>query len=102
LGFPGGAVPDRPAAFGPESLPPVTGERAVLDVTVVPAMRHLTLRWSFTFGDVRRRVEAELRRALADVESPDNPVAGWLLTAATSLFAPLRARLGRCGGGGWG
>lgn len=94
IGFTTPPVTQRPPAFGPERLPIAPTERAVLDVTVVPAMRHLTLRWSFGTGHVRRRVEAELRRALADMESPRNPVAGWLLTAATALFALLLVMLG--------
>jgi hypothetical protein len=93
IGFGAPAAAERPA-FGPDSLPVVTGGRAVLDVAVVPAMRHMTLRWSFVAGDVRRQVEAELRRTLAGVESPENPAAGWLLTAATAVFALLLAILG--------
>ena len=38
---------------------------------------------------VRRDVEAELARQLAEVVTPDNPAAGWLLTAATCLFGAL-------------
>jgi hypothetical protein len=68
-------------------------ERALLDVTVVPIMRHMTLRWSSVSGDARRRVEAELARILAEIEAPANPAAGWFLTAATGLFALLLALL---------
>jgi hypothetical protein len=61
----------------------------LLDLTVGPALRHLTLHWSGNSGDARRRIEAEIRQVLATTESPENPAAGWLLTAATGLFALL-------------
>jgi hypothetical protein len=89
IGFAGPSATGRPAPFGPGRLPVAPAARAVLDVTVVAAMRHVTLRWSFGKAEVRRRVEAELRRALAEIESPPNPVAGWLLAVATALFALL-------------
>jgi hypothetical protein len=74
----------------------IGGERqsVVMDVTVVPAMRHATFRWSPCTGDVRRRVEAELQRAVTTMEAPESPVAGWLLTASTGLFALLLILLG--------
>jgi hypothetical protein len=68
--------------------------RAIVIVTVVPTLRHLTLRWQFPSGDVRRRVEAELRRALDEIEAPDNPIGGWLLTTATGIFSLLLVLLG--------
>jgi hypothetical protein len=94
IGFAALTAGERPGAFGPTKLTVLRGGRAVLDVTVVPAMRHATLRWTFVTGDVRRRVEAELRDALAGTDAPENPVAGWLLTAATGLFALLLVMVG--------
>ena len=67
--------------------------RALLDITVTPIMRHMTLSWSSVSGDARRRVEAELAQVLAEFEAPANPAAGWFLTAATGLFALLLALL---------
>jgi len=94
IGFAPATASERPAALGPGRMPVVPTERAVLGVTIVPGMRHATLRWSLATGGVRRRVEAELRRALAGVESSPNPVAGWLLAAATAMFAVLLVLLG--------
>jgi hypothetical protein len=94
VGFASPASAGPPAPFGPEEMPVVTGERAVLGVTIVPAMRHLTLRWSFATGDLRRQVEAEVRRALTGLDAPSNPAAGWLLAAATGLFGLLVVLLG--------
>jgi hypothetical protein len=68
---------------------PVVSERqAVLEVTDAPALRHVTLYWSFDDG-VRRQVEGELRQALEGVESPESPAGGWFLAAATVLFMVL-------------
>jgi hypothetical protein len=60
-----------------------------LDMTIVPIMRHVTLRWSPAFRHSRRRVEAEIVRLLTDIDAPANPAAGWFLTAATGLFSLL-------------
>ncbi len=67
--------------------------RAVLEVTVMPVMRHAVLRWSSVSGGVRRRVEAEIGRVVAEMAAPANPTAGWFLTAATGLFSLLLALL---------
>jgi hypothetical protein len=72
----------------------MAAEQAVLEVTEAPALRHLTLRWTGEYGLVRPRFEAALRDALGAVESPESPVAGWFLTAATGLFALLLILLG--------
>jgi hypothetical protein len=61
----------------------------LLAMTVAPAMRHLTLRWSGNSGPARRRVEAEICRVLREINAPESPVSGWLLTVSTSLFALL-------------
>jgi hypothetical protein len=63
--------------------------RAVVAVSIMPIMRHVTLRWSPGSGGARRRVEAEMSRVLAELDAPANPAAGWLLAAATGLFALL-------------
>jgi hypothetical protein len=88
------AGPTVGSGFGPEAVPILRAERAVLGVTVVPAMRHATVRWSFATGDVRRRIEAEVREAVAGLEAPHNPIAGWLLAFASGLFAMLLLLLG--------
>jgi hypothetical protein len=48
----------------------LTGQSAVLEVDAFPAMRHVTLRWDPPESPLRQEVEAELERALADVETP--------------------------------
>jgi hypothetical protein len=63
--------------------------RGVLDITIAPVLRHVTLRWSLLSGDVRQRFEAEMCGLLVELESTSNPAAGWFLTAATGLFSLL-------------
>jgi hypothetical protein len=71
-----------------------SAERAVLEVTQAPALRHLTLHWTGEYRPVRPRFEAALQEALEGMEAPESPVAGWFLTAATGLFALLLILLG--------
>jgi hypothetical protein len=92
---PGGAntgLPDETAAAvgtghrafeAGESEP---GRKAELEVDYFPLMRHATLRWHQYNDALRRDVEAELAKALAEVETRENPVAGWFLSAAACLF----------------
>jgi hypothetical protein len=61
----------------------------LLIVTISPRLRHMMLDWSADDGDVRPRFEAEFQAALTEIVSPPNPFAGWLVTAATCLFALL-------------
>src|SRR5262249_19354098 len=51
-----------------------------LELDPFPATRHVTLRWRGVEETLRRDVEAGLAQGLADVESPDNPIAGWFMT----------------------
>jgi hypothetical protein len=87
------------------NIDPIDAQKVVADltgrrgpglpaVTVVPGMRHATVRWPVASGEVRRQLESDLRRAVADLESAPNPFAGWLLAAATGLFALLLIMLG--------
>jgi hypothetical protein len=84
-------TPPRRTTTAPEGVP--VGQ-AVLALTAAPALRHLTLHWLYDSGTVRRRFESELRDALGAMETPDSPVAGWFLTAATALFSVLLVLLG--------
>jgi hypothetical protein len=54
-----------------------------------PAMHHVSLYWPEANDTVRRDVEAELARKLLEMESPDNPAAGWLLTVSSCLFSAI-------------
>jgi len=51
-----------------------------LELDPFPSMRHVTLRWRGVDTTLRRDIEAELAKILAEVESPENPIAGWLMT----------------------
>jgi hypothetical protein len=84
----------RGSAYWIEWVERIGIRRIVADVTIAPVMRHMTLRWIATPVDVRPQVEAELRQTLAKIDSPVNPLAAWLLTAATGLFALLLGLLG--------
>lgn len=66
----------------------VSAGQATLELDPFAAMHHVTMHWR---GDdlLRRDVETELGRQLAEVVVPDNPAAGWLLTVATCLFGGL-------------
>jgi hypothetical protein len=77
------------AALGPSALPVAPVARAVLEVTAAPALRNVTLHWTYGGESVRRQVEDELRHVLEGVESSENPAAGWFLSAATVLFVLL-------------
>jgi hypothetical protein len=58
-----------------------------LKVETSPAMHHVTLHWNGEAADaVRPGVEAEMARELAAVESPENSLAGWFLSAGLTLF----------------
>jgi hypothetical protein len=49
----------------------------------------VTLHWEGEDATVRHDVEAELGRRLLETTAPDNPAAGWFLTAASCLFGVL-------------
>jgi hypothetical protein len=62
---------------------------AKLDLDPFPAMRNVSLHWRGDHAGIRRDVEAELARYLAELEAPDNPAAGWFLTIASCLFSAI-------------
>jgi hypothetical protein len=63
------------AAKGQDPL----GQAAVLEVDSFAAMNHVTLRWDPADQPLRRAVEAELTRRLAETPGPDSELGGWLL-----------------------
>lgn len=67
---------------------------AILRVAIVPSMRNLTLTWLFGGTRIRQLVTNEIRRSIAMLNSPSNPVSTWLLTIATGIFAVLLVLLG--------
>ncbi len=94
----------QPPAIDPsegviETLPPPTARRgaypasaeeversAYLEAEPAPTLCHVTLRWETEDADLRKQVEQELQRALAEVRTSDNPTAGWLLTVGIVLL----------------
>jgi hypothetical protein len=60
---------------------------AVLELEPLPSVQHLTLHWTHGDPSVRRDVEAELAKVLAEVETNPNPAANWFLVVASILFA---------------
>jgi hypothetical protein len=65
----------------------VVGETALLEVEPFALLRHVTLRWEPESALLRREVEAELARTLAETGSPANPVGDWLTLIALALIA---------------
>jgi hypothetical protein len=74
--------PLRVADAAEENGPPW----AELVLDPFPAMRHVTLRWRGSDDPVRREVEAELIKALAEVRTRQNPLGIWFLSLALALF----------------
>jgi hypothetical protein len=94
-----GVVPRRAlpgaAALGSEALAadgkPESSQQALarLDLDLFPSMRNVSMRWRSDSRGIRRDVEAELSRLLAEVETPENPIAGWLLTVSSCMFSAI-------------
>jgi hypothetical protein len=66
-----------------------TQRRAEVELDPFPALRHLSLHWYDSDPLVRQEVEAELGRALAEVEAEPNRAAAWFLTLAGLMFTML-------------
>jgi hypothetical protein len=81
---PAPAIRATPTPF-PAALP--ADQEAVLDIEPFYTTRHVTLNWRSGNSLIREPVEAELGRALTEVRSRDNPMGGWLMIIASSLFA---------------
>jgi hypothetical protein len=84
------ALPDPMDAARPR--PPREGI-LVLDVDVFATLRHATLRWQGNAEMTRKEIEAELAKELGQVQGPDSPIGGWLLTIAVSLLAIVSVSL---------
>jgi hypothetical protein len=99
---PGGRPSARSEAVqGPHYLPPAghaqtagvtepprraIGRTTILEVDPFPALRHVTLRWDPADSAVRRQVEEELARELAEMDMPYNPLGGWLVGLGVALL----------------
>src|SRR5262249_11324363 len=73
-------------AHGFASRRTATTRKAALDLDGSPAMRFVSLRWTFAMPEVRRELETELAHELNRFESSPGPVAGWFVTAAGALM----------------
>ncbi len=79
------AAPDGNAA--PAGVaPPLVDCAVTLEVDVAPALCHVTLTWDPPDTLLRREVEGQLGRALAEVPSPVSSVGDWMLIIAYGLF----------------
>ncbi len=65
----------------------LAGQGAVLEVEPFALLRHVTLRWDPSTSLLRREVEAELARTLAETHVSDNAVGDWLVLVAMGLIA---------------
>jgi hypothetical protein len=74
-------------ATPPPSTPRTLVDRTTtLEVDVNPSFCHVTLVWSPADSRLRREVESQLERALAEAPAPTSPVGDWLLLTAYFLF----------------
>lgn len=80
--------PNGPAARDPaEADPrPLTTQ---IEVEGFAPLRHVTLHWSGTPANLRRRIEAELESALAEIHSGRNLAAGFFLCLGTGIIFAL-------------
>jgi hypothetical protein len=60
---------------------------AVVELEPLPSIQHMTLHWDIGDPTLRRDIEAELAKTLAEVETYPNPAANWFLTVASIVFA---------------
>lgn len=70
-------------------LPDSRQLKTILEVDPFPAMHHVTLHWPDGGGALRKEVESELAKVLADVESTYNPAFTWLMSVATVLISAV-------------
>jgi hypothetical protein len=93
--LPAGTAPDDSvgvtalkAAPGPATaVNELVDEPALLEVDAFEALRHVTLHWEPAASPLRRAVERDLARTLAQTPSTDHQVGDWILLVALSLIA---------------
>jgi hypothetical protein len=59
---------------------------AAVEIDAFPSVCHATLHWYADDPKVRREVELELRKQLADAKPADNPAGLWFLSVSSVLF----------------
>jgi hypothetical protein len=84
--FPSRATPTAADGIGTAETD-LIGEAAVLEVEPFALLRHVTLRWEPDGTLLRREVEAELERTLAQTPTAANPAGDWLTMIALALIA---------------
>jgi hypothetical protein len=82
----GSAVSTASPPVLPPNTAPASSARLLLTVEPFALCYNVTLHWSKWAGSWQASVEAELERELAQVETRNNPVSGWLLGLALTLF----------------
>jgi len=95
----GYAISGRPTVLDPRLSPiasPRSHDRAdsnppriTVEIDPFPAMHHVTLHWSKGGGPLRKEVEEELAKSLAEVETTYNPAVMWLMSVATILLSTV-------------
>jgi hypothetical protein len=60
--------------------------KAIIDVEGSSTLRYVTMNWRFVTAAMRREIEYELARDLANFAASEGSVASWLMTATTSAF----------------
>jgi hypothetical protein len=94
----GYAISSRPAVLDPQSSAPLSQRydpaesnppRTTVEIDPFPAMHHVTLHWSKGGGPLRKEVEEELAKSLAEVETTYNPAVMWLMSVATVLLSTV-------------
>jgi hypothetical protein len=86
---PGARVPARPEGTPAlTAAPPVNlvERTTTLEVDVSPGMCHVTFTWSPADSLLRREIEGQLGRVLAETPAPPSAVSEWMLIIAYSLF----------------
>jgi len=95
----GYAIRGRPAVLDPRLSPTASPRsydradsnppRTTVEIDPFPAMHHVTLHWSKGGGPLRKEVEEELAKSLAEVETTYNPAVMWLMSVATILLSTV-------------
>jgi hypothetical protein len=78
------ASPEKPRLVG--AVNDLAGETAVLEVNEFRMMWHATLRWDPAQSNLRREIEAELDRALAETPTPEHELGPWLTLIGLAML----------------
>jgi len=69
-------------------------ETTFVRIDFFAAMRHATVRWHDPESPLRRELEPVFTRMVMTPERPSNPIAGWFMTGAVSIFLVMLVWLG--------